>query len=118
MNLAGKSRVKQVKNSRHLNSYFIWIAIFLMMIIGLTMFRNSEEDYTRNAFVADMEDGSHFYTSVGGSTIYGTEDDIDSGTDIIELHDFYSYDVSGFIWDESAFCIIVEVIAKRLEDGK
>ncbi len=69
-------------------------------------------------FVADMEDGSHFYTSVGGSTIYGTEDDIDSGTDIIELHDFYSYDVSGFIWDESAFCIIVEVIAKRLEDGK
>jgi len=58
VNLAGKSRVKQVKSSsRHLNSYFIWIAIFLMMIIGLTMFRNSEEDYTRNAFVADMEDG-------------------------------------------------------------
>ena len=69
-------------------------------------------------FVADMEDGSHFYTSVGGSTVYGTEDDIDSSTDIIDLHDFYTYDVDGFLWDESAFCIIVEVIVKRLEDER
>ena len=43
------------QNGRNLNSYLIWIVILVIMIIGLNMFRNSQEDYTRNAFIADME---------------------------------------------------------------
>ncbi len=43
------------QNGRNLNSYFIWIILLVIMIIGLNMFRSSDEDYTLNAFVADME---------------------------------------------------------------
>lgn len=43
------------QNGRSLFSYLIWIAILVLMIIGLNMFRSSQEDYTRNAFVRDME---------------------------------------------------------------
>ena len=47
-----------MKSSRNLNSYLIWIAILVIMIIGLNSFRRQTEDYTRNAFVADMEAGN------------------------------------------------------------
>ena len=43
------------QNGKNLNSYLIWIVILLVMIVGLNMFRNGQEDYTRNAFVKDME---------------------------------------------------------------
>ena len=43
---------------RHLNSYLIWIVILVVMIIGLSMFRNGSETYTKNAFLKDLEDGN------------------------------------------------------------
>ncbi|MCM1528005.1 MAG: ATP-dependent zinc metalloprotease FtsH [Bacteroides sp.] len=46
------------QNGRNLNSYIAWIVILVIMIIGLNMFRNNAEDYTRNSFVADMESGN------------------------------------------------------------
>ena len=46
------------QNGRNFNSYIIWIALLIVMIIGLNMFRRSENEYTRNAFVADMEAGN------------------------------------------------------------
>ena len=64
-------------------------------------------------FVADMEDGSHFYTSVGGYAIFVTEESIDSSTDIIELHDIESYVIEGSVWDEPGFIDIVERLANQ-----
>lgn len=46
------------QNGRNLNYYFIWIILLVLMILGLNMFRKNEENYTRNAFVADMEAGN------------------------------------------------------------
>lgn len=46
------------QNGRNLNYYFIWIILLVLMILGLNMFRRNEENYTRNAFVADMEAGN------------------------------------------------------------
>ena len=43
------------QNGRNLNSYLIWIALLVVLLIGLNMFRNGQQDYTRNAFVQDME---------------------------------------------------------------
>jgi len=43
------------QNGRSLNSYIIWIVILLVMIIGLNMFKNQGDEYTRNELVADME---------------------------------------------------------------
>ncbi|MBR1854868.1 MAG: ATP-dependent zinc metalloprotease FtsH [Lachnospiraceae bacterium] len=48
----------QLKSSRHLNSYLIWIVVLVIMIIGLSMFRNGAEDYTKNAFLKDLENGN------------------------------------------------------------
>lgn len=62
-------------------------------------------------FVADMENGSHYYTSVGGYAIFVTEESIDSSTDIIELHDIESYVIEGSVWDEPGFIDIVERLA-------
>ena len=47
-----------MKSSRHLNSYLIWIVVLVIMIIGLSMFRNGAEDYTKNAFLKDLENGN------------------------------------------------------------
>lgn len=46
------------QNGRNLNYYFIWIILLVLMILGLNMFRKNEENYTKNAFVADMEAGN------------------------------------------------------------
>lgn len=46
------------QNGRNLNSYLIWIALLVVMIIGLNMFKNSQENYTRNEFMQDMESGN------------------------------------------------------------
>ncbi len=46
------------QNGRNLNSYLIWIALLVVMIIGLNMFKNGQEDYTRNQFMQDMESGN------------------------------------------------------------
>lgn len=43
------------QNNRNLNSYLIWIVLLVIMIIGLNFFKTNGEDYTRNAFLADME---------------------------------------------------------------
>ncbi len=43
------------QNGRNLNSYLIWIVLLVIMIIGLNFFKTSGEDYTRNAFLRDME---------------------------------------------------------------
>ena len=44
-------------STRHLNSYLIWIVILVIMIIGLSVFRNGAENYTKNAFLKDLENG-------------------------------------------------------------
>ncbi|MDE7252035.1 MAG: ATP-dependent zinc metalloprotease FtsH [Acetatifactor sp.] len=46
------------QNGRNLNYYFIWIILLVLMILGLNLFRKNDENYTRNAFVADMEAGN------------------------------------------------------------
>ncbi len=43
------------QNGRNLNSYLIWIVLLVIMIIGLNFFKTNGEDYTLNAFLADME---------------------------------------------------------------
>lgn len=43
------------QNGRNLNSYLIWIVLLVIMIIGLNFFKTNGEDYTRNAFLRDME---------------------------------------------------------------
>ncbi|MBR1700333.1 MAG: ATP-dependent zinc metalloprotease FtsH [Lachnospiraceae bacterium] len=45
-------------STRHLNSYLIWIVILVIMIIGLSMFRNGAENYTKNGFLKDLEGGN------------------------------------------------------------
>ena len=64
-------------------------------------------------FVADMDDGSHYYTSVGGYAIFVTEENIDSSTDIIELHDVESHLIEGSVWDEPEFIEVVERLANQ-----
>ncbi|MBQ8116666.1 MAG: ATP-dependent zinc metalloprotease FtsH [Lachnospiraceae bacterium] len=44
-----------MKSNRHLNSYLIWIVVLVIMIIALSMFRDGAEDYTKNAFLKDLE---------------------------------------------------------------
>lgn len=46
------------QHGRNLNSYIIWIVLLVVMIIGLNMFRSNRDDYTRNAFEADMKSGN------------------------------------------------------------
>ncbi|MDE6016050.1 MAG: ATP-dependent zinc metalloprotease FtsH [Acetatifactor sp.] len=50
-----RSKNKLRQNGRNLNSYLIWIVLLVIMIIGLNFFKTSGEDYTRNAFLRDME---------------------------------------------------------------
>ena len=59
-------------------------------------------------WVADMIDGSHYYTSVGGNTIFGTDEEITPQTDIIDLHDFKIISVLKPIKTERVFIAIVE----------
>ncbi len=42
------------QNGRSANSYFIFILLLLMMVIGLNFISNHQEDYTRAEFLADL----------------------------------------------------------------
>ena len=43
------------QNRRSISSYFVWIMILIVLIVGLNMFKNRTDNYTQNQFVADME---------------------------------------------------------------
>ncbi len=59
-------------------------------------------------WVADMVDGTTFYTSKGGTVIFGTAEKIDSHTDIADVFDFQTIDVPGGVHSEDDFLKIVE----------
>ena len=46
------------QNGRTINSYFIFIILLVMVIVGLNLLSNREEDYTRAEFIADLESGN------------------------------------------------------------
>ncbi len=43
------------QNRRGIHSYFIWIVILMLMLLGLNLFKNQGDDYTQNQLVADMD---------------------------------------------------------------
>ena len=59
-------------------------------------------------WVADMADGTCFYTSKGGTGILGTDTKIDGWTDIANIFDFQTIDVPGGVQSEEQFREIVE----------
>ncbi len=46
------------QNGRGLNSYFIFVALLILVTIGINMIKNQEPPYTRADFIADMEAGN------------------------------------------------------------
>jgi cell division protease FtsH len=50
--------VKLKQNGRTINSYFIFIILLVMVIVGLNLLSNREEDYTRAEFIADLDAGN------------------------------------------------------------
>ena len=46
------------QNGRTINSYFIFIILLVMVIVGLNLLGNREEDYTRAEFIADLDAGN------------------------------------------------------------
>lgn len=46
------------QNGRTINSYFIFIILLIMVIVGLNLLSNREEDYTRAEFIADLDAGN------------------------------------------------------------
>ena len=58
--------------------------------------------------VAEMVDGTRFYTQKGGTCILGTSENIDGFTDISDVHDFQTIDVPGGVQSEEDFIKIVE----------
>lgn len=61
-----------------------------------------------NLFVAEMRDGTRFYTTVGGTHIFGTDEEITSKTDISNIHDFQTIVVPGGVSTEEEFINAVE----------
>jgi heptaprenylglyceryl phosphate synthase len=59
-------------------------------------------------FVAEMIDGTRFYTTKGGTQIFGTEEELNGETDISNVHDFQTISVAGGVKDEEQFRKIVE----------
>lgn len=59
-------------------------------------------------FIAEMIDGTRFYTAKGGTEVFGTEADIDGYTDIADIHDFQSISVPGGVNNVEQFRKIVE----------
>ena len=43
------------QNGRTINSYFIFIILLVMVIVGLNLLSNREEEYTRAEFIADLD---------------------------------------------------------------
>jgi len=50
--------VKLKQNGRTINSYFIFIILLVMVIVGLNLLSNRKEDYTRAEFIADLDAGN------------------------------------------------------------
>jgi cell division protease FtsH len=50
--------VKLKQNGRTINSYFIFIILLVMVIVGLNLLSNREEEYTRAEFIADLDAGN------------------------------------------------------------
>ena len=46
------------QNGRTINSYFIFIILLVMVIVGLNLLSGREEDYTRAEFIADLDAGN------------------------------------------------------------
>ena len=46
------------QNGRTINSYFIFIILLVMVIVGLNLLSNREKDYTRAEFIADLDAGN------------------------------------------------------------
>ena len=46
------------QNGRTINSYFIFIILLVMVIVGLNLLSKREEDYTRAEFIADLDAGN------------------------------------------------------------
>ena len=46
------------QNGRTINSYFIFIILLVMVIVGLNLLSNREEEYTRAEFIADLDAGN------------------------------------------------------------
>lgn len=46
------------QNGRTINSYFIFIILLVMVIVGLNLLNNREEEYTRAEFIADLDAGN------------------------------------------------------------
>ena len=46
------------QNGKTINSYFIFIILLVMVIVGLNLLSNREEDYTRAEFIADLDAGN------------------------------------------------------------
>ena len=46
------------QNGRTINSYLIFIILLVMVIVGLNLLSNREEDYTRAEFIADLDAGN------------------------------------------------------------
>ena len=50
--------MKLKQNGRTINSYFIFIILLVMVIVGLNLLSNREEEYTRAEFIADLDAGN------------------------------------------------------------
>jgi len=50
--------VKLKQNGRTINSYFIFIILLVMVIVGLNLLSGREEEYTRAEFIADLDAGN------------------------------------------------------------
>lgn len=94
-----------MKQQRGINIYFIWIALLILVIIGLSYFRDSEAEYTQGEFVADIEAGNvaeiticpNAETPTGYLEILMTDGDISRlyVTDVTEAEELvrsYGYD--------------------------
>ena len=46
------------QNGKTINSYFIFIILLVMVIVGLNLLSNREEEYTRAEFIADLDAGN------------------------------------------------------------
>ena len=46
------------QNGKTINSYFIFIILLILVIFGLNLLNNREEDYTRAEFIADLDAGN------------------------------------------------------------
>lgn len=78
--------------------------------------RGIVKDAKEKLFVAEISDGTNYYTSVGGTDIYGTFEKLESGVNISNLHDFTNKHFDFFINDEETFRKCVNEMLKSLGD--